>query len=432
MWISLFFDGTGNHKDKDFPVKHSNVAALLDAHVNDPDNGIIPRYYEGLGRQFSFKDRYEETKVHTRGGVQTIKREGYEESDDHVMGLAFADGISARLEKAIFDVTDEIQRVRGMQRVDEINIAAFGFSRGATEARAFVHWLAAHSKVKVQGSTLSFDGIPLNIKFLGIFDTVESVGWAGANEMPDVIKTTVPPFVQKCCHIVAAHELRDAFPLTIVNGKHRCVVYPGAHANVGGGYAPNEQGRSNSLARVALLQMLDEARGAGLKMRSLDEMKLHDRWNKTFRPSFDIPAEAVTALNGYLAAVKPSGTLRQHFEAHMTPYWAWIDSGAAMQDIQSKKAALANDAQRKDELHRMAFILGYEARTPQGRGQEEALRASSANASKIDPPPEPVASFFKTYVHDSFEHFSMTGGTLQKDMSDANYYHLRKTCQPAG
>ena len=43
-----------------------------------------------------------------------------------------------------------------------------------------------------------------------------------------------------------------------------------------------------------------------------------------------------------------------------------------------------------------------------------------------------MASFFKTYVHDSFEHFSMTGGTLQKDFSDANYYHLRETRQPAG
>jgi len=434
MWISLFFDGTGNHKDKDFPVKHSNVAALLDAHINDPDNGIIPLYYEGLGRQFSFKDRYEETKVHTRSGVTTVKREGYEESDERTMGLAFADGISARLEKAIFDVTDQIQRVRGMQRVDEINIAVFGFSRGATEARAFVHWLAAHSKVKVQGSTLSFDGIPLNIKFLGIFDTVESVGWAGANKMPDVIKTTVPPFVQKCCHIVAAHELRDAFPLTIVNGKHRCVVYPGAHANVGGGYAPNEQGRSNSLARVALLQMLDEARGAGLKMRSLDEMKLHDRWNKTFRPSFDIPAEAVTALNGYLAHVKPSGTLRQHFEAHMTPYWAWIDSGLAMQDIQSKKAVFAGDAKRRDEFSRMEFILRYEARTLQGRGQNDTPLdepMTFKSSAKAAPPAEPVATFFKTYVHDSFEHFSMTGGTLQKDMSDADYYHLRKICQPA-
>lgn len=212
MWISLFFDGTGNHKEKDFPVKHSNVAALLDAHINEPDNGIIPLYYEGLGRKFSFKDRYEETKVHTRSGITTVKREGYEESDDRVMGLAFADGISARLEKAIFDVIDAIQTQRSQSRVDEINIAVFGFSRGATEARAFVHWLVAHSKVKVQGPTLSFDEIPLNIKFLGIFDTVESVGWAGANEMPDVIKTTVPPFVQKCCHIVAAHELRSAFP----------------------------------------------------------------------------------------------------------------------------------------------------------------------------------------------------------------------------
>lgn len=72
LWISLFFDGTGNHKDKDFPLKHSNIAALLHAHIDSPSRGIIPLYYEGLGRQFSFKDRYEETAVRTADGIANL------------------------------------------------------------------------------------------------------------------------------------------------------------------------------------------------------------------------------------------------------------------------------------------------------------------------------------------------------------------------
>ncbi len=135
---------------------------------------------------------------------------------------------------------------------------------------------------------MSYDGIPLNFKFLGLFDTVESVGMAGTNKLPELIKTKVPNFVQKCTHIVAAHELRDAFPLTIVNGNHRCVVYPGAHADIGGGYAANQQGRSHYLARIALLQMLDEARGAGLKMMSPGEMQASEEWAKTYKPSYAV------------------------------------------------------------------------------------------------------------------------------------------------
>jgi uncharacterized protein (DUF2235 family) len=424
-WVSLFFDGTGNHRERDFPKCHSNVAALFDAHQDKPDEGIIRLYYEGLGRSFSFRERYEETKVFTRGGVRTIKTEGYEEADDRGMGKGFADGITERLEKALFELTDQIERLRGKLNVDEINLAVFGFSSGSTEARAFLHWMAAHSKVKKAGTKLTYDDVPLNVKFLGIFDTVESVGWAGSNKMPELIKTKVPAFVEKCTHIVAAHELRDAFPLTQVDRTHRCVVYPGAHSDIGGGYEPDEQGRSNQLARIALLQMLDEARGAGLKMMSLGEMKASDEWNKKYRHSFDVPAAAQKSLNDYLAAVKPSGAMTQHFQAHMDHYWRWIDSGLAMEDVEQKRQAFKGNKDREADFRIMKHLLTFTARTPEGRGQGKTL-------AKREGIPAPVESFFKTYVHDSFEHFSATGGTLQKDTSTADYYHLRTVVQPAG
>jgi hypothetical protein len=428
MWISLFFDGTGNHRDRDFPIKHSNIAALYDAHLNDPEGGVVPLYYEGLGRAFSFKERYEKVKVPARGGYRVSERKGYEESDDRWLGKGFADGITERLEKALFEVTDVIQNQRRRTRVDEINLAVFGFSRGATEARAFLHWLSAHSKVRVQGKSMSFDGIPLNLKFLGVFDTVESVGMAGTNKLPELIKTKVPAFVQKCTHIVAAHELRDAFPLTVVDGAHRCVVYPGAHADVGGGYAAQEQGRSDKLARMALLQMLDEARGAGLKMRSLGEMKAHELWSSRFRPSFDVPDQAYGALKRYMAAINPRGSLGQHLQAHMSAYWTWIDSGQAYADVRTKLQANPRQRERQGEYQRMAHMLNCLARTPAGRGV--LAQPSSMPGFLVAPPP--IADFFSSFVHDSFQHFSATGGTLQTDMSNADYYQLRTIRPPVG
>lgn len=426
VWLGVFFDGTGNHRGNDFPRCHSNVAALYDAHVDDPDNGIFALYYEGLGREFEFQHRYEKVAVVTRAGAYMVEKKGYNESDDRLMGKAFADGITERLEKALFEVVNRIQRVRVQQRVDEINIAVFGFSRGAAEARAFLHWLAAHSKVKPAGKNLSFDGVPMNIKFLGIFDTVESVGMAGKNKLPDLIKTKVPSFVQRCTHIVAAHELRAAFPLTVVNDAHKCVVYPGAHADVGGGYRDGEQGRSSELARLALLQMLDEARGAGLKLRSLAEMKASDRWQREFGPSFNVTGDARAALSKYMKDVDPKGSLGQHMQAHMAKYWAWIDSGKAIHDVEAKRKALSKQPDREAELQRMQHLLRFLARTQAGRGQG-AGKATEIAVS------DACVNLFSRYVHDSFEHFSAFGGTLQQDLTTAaDYYQLRGLHSPVG
>lgn len=425
LWISLFFDGTGNHRDNDFPKNHSNVAALFDAHLDDPGKGIIRLYYEGLGRSFKFRERYEEHKVYTRGGARTVKKEGYEESDNRALGKGFADGITERLEKALFELTDAIDFQRSQRKVDEINLAVFGFSRGATEARAFLHWLAAHSKVKKVGTKLTYDGLPLNVKFLGVFDTVESVGWAGANKMPETIKTKVPLFVEKCTHIVASHELREAFPLTPVDRNHRCVVYPGAHSDIGGGYEAEEQGRSNQLARVALLQMLDEARATGLRMMSLGEIKSSEEWEKRLRHSYDVPEAAIKALNDYIAVVQPSGNVLSHFQAHMTHFWNWIDAGLAFEDVEQKRSRHKGNKDREEDFRIMRHLLTYLARTAEGRGVPKAPPKPGAV-------PQAVEHFLENYVHDSFEHFSLSGGTLQTDASNADYYHLRTMVQPAG
>lgn len=427
IWISFFFDGTGNHHERDFPNSHSNVAALFNAHENNPDSGIIPLYYEGLGREFEFPERYEEVQVEYEPGMTfTEIVRGYRERDNRLRGLGFADGIIQRLEKAVFDFIDRISLIRSLSRVDEINLAAFGFSRGATEARAFMHWLAAHNKITASGKQLSYDGIPLNVKFLGLFDTVESVGGPGVNKIPDIIKTRVPGFVENCTHIVAAHELRAAFPLTVVEGNRRCVVYPGAHADIGGGYANGEQGRYHWLARVALLQMLDEARAAGLKMLSLGEMKTSDDWNDIFSASFDVPESAFEALNNYMAVTRPDGSVGDHFRAHMEHYWAWIDSGLAFEDVDENLATArtANDEARVDDALIQRHLLRYQARTPAGRGGPR-----DAAAAAVDPA---VEHLLENYVHDSFEHFSATGGTLQKDLSTARYYRTRTVNAPAG
>jgi hypothetical protein len=334
-----------------------------------------------------------------------------------------------RLEKALFDFQRAVDEWRRRRRVDQINIAAFGFSRGATTARAFMHWLVAHSKVQRQGDQLSYDGIALKVKFLGLFDTVESVGTAGDNDEPDLIKTSVPPFVEKCCHIVAAHELRHAFPITVLGAnKYTQVVYPGAHADVGGGYAEGEQGRTNALARVGLLQMLDEARGAGLKMLSLGEMQANNRWDKLYQPSFDVHPSTKSSLASYLRNVaKPAGPMNEVFASHCALYQAWIEAGLAMEDADTRVSQARNRPEQRarlDEALVERHLLTNLAHTPRGRG------AAVAGGPIRDTVPPAVEDFFQRFVHDSFQHFSLSGGTTQADLSTADYYKLREIKQP--
>lgn len=175
----------------------------------------------------------------------------------------------------------------------KIRLSVFGFSRGATLARAWVNLVNQHF-----GSSLS--GIPLQIDFLGLFDSVASVGmgaafpklgkkpflgrfsWGGPDQM------VVPECVKRCVHLVAAHEVRASFAVdTVYRGTAlppNCkeIVYPGVHSDVGGGYAPGEQGRAAGspetadackISQIPLAQMYREARMAGVPLAPATAMK---------------------------------------------------------------------------------------------------------------------------------------------------------------
>jgi hypothetical protein len=70
----------------------------------------------------------------------------------------------------------------------------------------------------------------------------------------------IPEMVEDCLHMVAAHEIRNSFPLdsvaqgAVYPSNCREMVYPGAHSDVGGGYRAGEGARSRSTG--ALLSMI--------------------------------------------------------------------------------------------------------------------------------------------------------------------------------
>lgn len=212
-----------------------------------------------------------------------------------------------------------------------MRLYVYGFSRGAAEARTFVNWLQSLTRCESSTGAVEyrFAGLPISINFLGIFDTVAAVGladsvpfaaghmdWAsGTMRLPDEVisacqSTELPDdccFLKRCVHLVSGHEQRASFPLDSIRRRPKSpdgnrdeskassyregtveYVYPGVHSDVGGGYAPNDQGKATAgsdhvLSQIALQHMYAEAfmAGAPLKVPSnAFQEGVHDKWRK--------------------------------------------------------------------------------------------------------------------------------------------------------
>ncbi|ATD61134.1 hypothetical protein CNX70_13890 [Janthinobacterium svalbardensis] len=217
--------------------------------------------------------------------------------------------------------------------VQKIYISIFGFSRGATQARAFTNWLMslcrldAHLCGKESGS-MTLGGFEVAFDFLGLFDTVASIGagntlgnsflgkiFDGHGSWADAEDSLRIPTNITCLHLVSAHELRRSFPLDSVSVKGvvtpNCmeIVFPGVHSDLGGGYAPREQGRGvdpngdDMLTRIPLLTMYRAARLAGVPLKL-------ELASAVVQQRFKVAPSTITDFNAYLAAcTTKTGTL---------------------------------------------------------------------------------------------------------------------------
>jgi uncharacterized protein (DUF2235 family) len=152
--IAVFFDGTGNNLDADIGTgEHSNVARLYRSHdPDDKDKGLYRAYVPGLGTYF--------------------KDIGDPGTDD---GLAFGKYGEPRLKWAMEKVDASIAN-HPLANETGIDISLFGFSRGAALACAFALRVQARCKKTSGGWTWNLGGFEARLYFMGLFDTVASVG----------------------------------------------------------------------------------------------------------------------------------------------------------------------------------------------------------------------------------------------------------------
>ncbi|RXE85244.1 DUF2235 domain-containing protein [Pseudoalteromonas sp. A757] len=227
--IGIFFDGTGNNKYNDildpFDDKEpTNIAKLHELYKMD-DKFHFKHYVEGVG---------------TKAG-----------EDNSTIDLAVAYSFDERLIEAIDLIETFVKSKSSISLCNTILLDCFGFSRGAAAARAFVNLI--NEMREKQDTKLANKEVVF--RFVGIFDTVASIGGDGDNyhgelyAKDELEKAARLDLNQASAgavyHLTAWDERRDKFPLSSLKNKdgslfsnHKEDYLPGVHSDIGGGYAP--------------------------------------------------------------------------------------------------------------------------------------------------------------------------------------------------
>jgi hypothetical protein len=156
-------------------------------------------------------------------------------------------GISTKVNSGIRHLLEGIENHVISRRISHVHLDAFGFSRGAAAARYFVYKM-----MREEGETLldrlrdrGFTVGSVAVKFVGLFDTVASYGYAHYNDTRDLELDAITA-ADYVLQLAAGDEHRENFRLTNINSakaqnKGLEIFLPGVHSDIGGGYLDNEK-----------------------------------------------------------------------------------------------------------------------------------------------------------------------------------------------
>jgi len=255
--FAVFFDGTGNNMQKDIPGgNESNIAKLYDFYNFDS-------YTNKDGIECTNNDRFYNIGVGSTAGTLFLG------------GLTGA-GAESRMNKSFDAVVDHFNRKENVYRKKKY-LDVFGFSRGAATARHFVN-MVKYLKIPDKTNGGFHD---IELRFLGIFDTVGSFGIPG-NKYDDGMDYHLDrDFVKRTVHLTAEHEKRGLFDLTSIKKNNNetlpgnCLEksFPGAHSDVGGGYAYRAY-RSAGWYKERMVQAQDATGKTVMKLKNVPEKNM--------------------------------------------------------------------------------------------------------------------------------------------------------------
>ena len=298
LGLLLFaFDGTGNNDPAESQngvrVDVSNVVKFRDAYMGD--DGEYPTQ---AGTHF-----YYISGPGTTDRGSGISGGGY----DAGTGSTMLDRVAYMADRFVNHINWLSYRELSNQ---QLNIDITGFSRGAAAARVFANLVNAFlntedyfvldhhadrqydfrsSRVERAREYMREACIAINLRFLGLFDTVPHFGGSQQDDLEE-LELAIPGDrhgVNYVAHAVSVNENRDAFNAVSIHrdGAIRNSFtrvekgFLGAHADIGGGYAEGD------LSDVALMWMFQQAEKVNVEKNLINmDLVRSSEWHEVTEP----------------------------------------------------------------------------------------------------------------------------------------------------
>lgn len=378
--IALFFDGTGNNREADAATKSwSNIARLFEASRREAENGLYAYYISGVGTRLNREEPKWKISKDLRDSV-VIGGGGGAGADARLVSgdLGMNDALSRALKVSADLASEETAAIleanenEGFEKINEalskhrlirsIDVSVFGFSRGAALARAFVNRLRKACE-KGDDGKLTYASYPIRFRFLGVFDTVASFGLPSTNLFKQ-IEMRLPEELEKCVHYVAAHELRFSFPVDLIRQEGGYpredwleTVFPGVHSDVGGGYEPNAQGKTDELARIPLLNMYVNSFASGVRLLDWETIINEE---EDIKEKFALSVETKRLYRDYLKAIggaAQTGSVEERVKEHMKHWYAYM--GALHKGMKTELEQQEEALEREVAIAKRELIQSY-------------------------------------------------------------------------
>ena len=310
--IGVFFDGTLNNAHNGeigqlcgatHAIKPENLDATCKPYMMDPDSSYanddtnVSKLHSLYAVSSSLQDSEDPSQFFQKVYVEGIGTSSGQA--DSTMGFGFgrgATGVSGKVEKAFSNITEIIYsfaKANPTAKIVNLTFDTFGFSRGAASARHFANQVALGrqgplNKAIQMGREVfheSFSGEyqqDIHVAFIGLFDTVASVGglanlgYVRSPKAPGVNLYLPRNLFPQVVQLSARDEIRANFPLARVKADHLEISVPGVHSDIGGGYHPEAEER----LLISPMQALDVPQTTDVKYTSIyrDAQKAKEQW----------------------------------------------------------------------------------------------------------------------------------------------------------
>ncbi len=248
----------------DNPLKYVDPEGLILFAFDGTNNSNPPPGVDDFSNVYKFYLAYDAAQNGPKWYMNGVGRDDPESR----IQTNWLDDMNANTARARVDYMlqqlDQYVRTGGVGKGGPVDIDIVGFSRGAAMARDFSNAVAT----RLDSQPYRDSGACIQIRFLGLWDTVAQFGLNGADN--GSWQLAIPAAAKHVFQAVALNEHRYLFPgESIGAGTQKGFI--GSHADIGGSYGTGD------LSDAALNWIVDQAKKSGVKMKAWKEVG-HEEW----------------------------------------------------------------------------------------------------------------------------------------------------------